>query len=590
MIDPSSDIYIQKDNEYDDTFVSFDSSNVSISEEDESVMQSAYFSYPMSEDGDSTDNFGSIDYEDEFVNENAIHIYGQDETFDPFYNNGPNWVQSLKQNNNHFLMQWNPSSLANNCDNNIEMIENQKNYCCQLCFYEPCEIPNVENWEQMERTWDSVENIHQQFLTPSPCCHNWEHAICNICLKHCASKKQQQWAVKIVDYQPIIPGLEDDNLFDHSKIIYTEKLYCLYPHENGCSSNDGGYKYEFIEKMLLKENHEPNAKAKHRFQFVCQLNPNYICLDMSYCIPTPVDQEFVLVLCVSKILMMQYETTVVPVNRIIDTNHLYIAPINYKNVYTQFINTVCVRCGHMDMLNLNKLNQTPNKAPLCNSCHMLDSSNVGSFWNRYIKRPQWIDDCKNMEELRDKLLLDGDNESEEWFKYQSPQFGHLVMNKHLTLSMVWPHVEKLLQSETIYCECFRTGTMIHKTSQCNSIDFCGINKCYITGKTMPMGQQLELSHWDPWKVPRFDEDPYWNQVIKCNWACTEGVCFTETTECTEKSHQPGKIARDEERRWLHLSKLYDSLSFKLKHFVYISIVNKYYNHTIVQRFIREYSK
>jgi len=107
--------------------------------------------------------------------------------------------------------------------------------------------------------------------------------------------------------------------------------------------------------------------------------------------------------------------------------------------------------------------------------------------------------------------------------------------------------------------CFACMQGFIKSQDCNGMSHCGIERCYVCGFSMAArGQTLPFEHWA--NCPRFDNSPYWNQVAKCKYRCTAGVCYGHNKgECQVASHKPGLRKMHLERRKIQLCRAFTSL-------------------------------
>lgn len=145
-------------------------------------------------------------------------------------------------------------------------------------------------------------------------------------------------------------------------------------------------------------------------------------------------------------------------------------------------------------------------------------------------------------------------------RYGTPD-SHLVTNREVTLDMALDQIERVLGAERVAQPCFRCGVPLIKSTQCNTLTHCGVQKCFMCGRNSVAGAHLEAHHWDPSGragCPRFDTNPYW-QSINPPFVCVEGHCYSDTNECAVAGHRRGLDAMHHERRVWHVWAMLNSL-------------------------------
>jgi hypothetical protein len=133
--------------------------------------------------------------------------------------------------------------------------------------------------------------------------------------------------------------------------------------------------------------------------------------------------------------------------------------------------------------------------------------------------------------------------------------AHLVRNRDLTDEAVIEQVERVLGADRVAQPCYRCGVPLLKSTQCNALSHCGVEKCYMCGRNSLAGGHLEAGHWDPegrQGCPRYDHHAYWRQRMQPAFVCIEGQCYSDAVECVVASHQPGIAAMHGERRAWHV--------------------------------------
>lgn len=417
----------------------------------------------------------------------------------------------------------------------IEFANNEHQHQCQLCFYTPEQIPRsgicpVKEFDDLVQNIDEWLGDRENVLLPSPCESEWNHSICLKCLKQSFNSS---FTLETCKHHKTTHICEVNNTQIHQ--IQFQSIPCLYPYTKHCKH---GYSINSIQKLM---NHTtPNELI---FGLVSSIYKNHCTIDMKhYCgdlISCPT------YMCVQKKWAIENDVALLPLPR---------------NTRDQPNTMFCRRCENMELCNVYVEQPQP-----CYRCATQMECEMDNWWNRYIVRPQWMNQYES-------FVRNVSDEKSEWEDYQNQKYIHLVKNKHLTVEMIWGQMENLLKQKVVHSECFKTGTMIYKTDKCNGLSHCGIEKCYISGRTTPLNEKLESSHWNPLghcgAVPRFDNDPYWNQVAMCNWICQEGKCYNENKDCTNILHAPGIKRYHEERKYYHVFHLLRSIPPQLKCKIY----------------------
>jgi hypothetical protein len=137
----------------------------------------------------------------------------------------------------------------------------------------------------------------------------------------------------------------------------------------------------------------------------------------------------------------------------------------------------------------------------------------------------------------------------------------LVKNKDLSLSMVQDHAKSILDAKDyISCTCSVCQTSLEKTSECNALEHCGSEICYVCGRRALPNEKLENSHWS--RCPRFFEIDMLKHEL--GYQCVDSVCFDDGKKCSWKSHQKGIKNLFEYRKQRHAGAFFESLPLTLK--------------------------
>lgn len=153
---------------------------------------------------------------------------------------------------------------------------------------------------------------------------------------------------------------------------------------------------------------------------------------------------------------------------------------------------------------------------------------------------------------------------------KGPLDNHLLKNKQITEKIALDQMEEILTLERVTPKCFRCGVHLYKTSMCNGLSHCGVEKCYVCGRNTSVGTHLETSHWDPngrQGCARYDNAPYW-AALKPKFLCKEKICYGDEKDCTIPDHQPGIKAMHDERRTQHIWAMLRSLSREIREVVF----------------------
>jgi hypothetical protein len=88
-------------------------------------------------------------------------------------------------------------------------------------------------------------------------------------------------------------------------------------------------------------------------------------------------------------------------------------------------------------------------------------------------------------------------------------------------------------------ECPCCLVVLQKTTDCNALSHCGIERCNTCALVSLPGQALPASHWDV--CPRYDFSPEWASVHGCpDYHCRGGVCHDDDVDCELAAHAEGR--------------------------------------------------
>lgn len=116
-------------------------------------------------------------------------------------------------------------------------------------------------------------------------------------------------------------------------------------------------------------------------------------------------------------------------------------------------------------------------------------------------------------------------------------------NSELTLEIVMKQIREIAIAPRTFVKCFICLIPILKTEQCNGLSHCSTEICYSCGRSAKNGSTLS-EHWSAPGIngcPRWDYDDYWNTRANCNFKCSQGKCYGDTSGgiCSVPEHQKG---------------------------------------------------
>lgn len=149
-------------------------------------------------------------------------------------------------------------------------------------------------------------------------------------------------------------------------------------------------------------------------------------------------------------------------------------------------------------------------------------------------------------------------------------------NEELTSDIVMPQLREIAESEELFTRCFECLTIIYKTEQCNTITHCGIERCYVCGRSGSCEQDLG-DHWDVTGMrgcPRFDHSNFWNEWGDCEFKCREGYCYGDDIgRCNIVAHKFGINEMNNIRKKAHIYHCIKSLLPELRDIIQYKAMN-----------------
>jgi hypothetical protein len=134
---------------------------------------------------------------------------------------------------------------------------------------------------------------------------------------------------------------------------------------------------------------------------------------------------------------------------------------------------------------------------------------------------------------------------------------NLLRNAEITVQMASNQVMEMIRCDKMVIKCTECLTVLMKTEQCNTLDHCGIERCYSCGRSGTKTQKLG-DHWDSSGVkgcPRFDHSVFWNMSVKSKFLCVEGEngCYGDQIgDCVRVAHSKGIEEMIRLRRLAHV--------------------------------------
>ncbi|AJF98237.1 hypothetical protein TW95_gp1503 [Pandoravirus inopinatum] len=144
--------------------------------------------------------------------------------------------------------------------------------------------------------------------------------------------------------------------------------------------------------------------------------------------------------------------------------------------------------------------------------------------------------------------------------------AHLLRNREITKEVAVDQIERMLAMDRVAQPCYRCGVPLLKSTECNALSHCGVQKCYMCGRNALAGGHLEPEHWDAHGstgCPRYDHHAYW-RTMKDPFVCAEGRCYSDVKECKVAAHRAGIEAMHAERRVWHAWGMLRSLAAPLR--------------------------
>lgn len=198
----------------------------------------------------------------------------------------------------------------------------------------------------------------------------------------------------------------------------------------------------------------------------------------------------------------------------------------------------------------------PAGATRCGRCVRVSERDNPDGVNRYFCRPALVASA-----TKDDVAGTGSRPA--WLASGGGVDAHLLRNREVTEEVAVGQIERVLTMDRVAQPCYRCGVPLLKSTECNGLSHCGVQKCYMCGRNALAGGHLEPDHWDAdgaTGCPRYDHHAYWRRMKAAPFVCSEGRCYNDAAECTVPAHRAGIEAMHAERRVWHVWGMLRSLS------------------------------
>lgn len=175
---------------------------------------------------------------------------------------------------------------------------------------------------------------------------------------------------------------------------------------------------------------------------------------------------------------------------------------------------------------------------------------VDPFQN--IMRPEQFRDFLEVLRRKRVVMSTPTDDRNHYVRADTPPF--LYKHEEVPANVVAQRVSFIRESDTLPIPCTQCGVMMHKTTQCNALKHCGVERCWICGRIdIP---SIDTDHWK--QCPRFDTDVRWKSIAP-HYVCKEGECYSDEYDCVMKAHEQGRREVLEYRRHRQLTALLNSI-------------------------------
>lgn len=144
---------------------------------------------------------------------------------------------------------------------------------------------------------------------------------------------------------------------------------------------------------------------------------------------------------------------------------------------------------------------------------------------------------------------------------------NLYRNDELTKDIIINHIKEIVNAERLEVKCTECSTLLYKTELCNTLEHCGIERCYSCGRSGTTTKKLG-DHWDSSGhkgCPRYDQSIFWNTMNGCGFMCVEGECYGgDKGDCDKPEHASGISNMITARKQAHIYHALKSLLPELR--------------------------
>ena len=129
--------------------------------------------------------------------------------------------------------------------------------------------------------------------------------------------------------------------------------------------------------------------------------------------------------------------------------------------------------------------------------------------------------------------------------YISRMYRNRPRNRELTVDDCVKEIAEMLnhQDQPMVMKCPVCKAHITKSTECNEMSHCGVKWCYLCGLMTLPNETFLCDHFGDDVCPRYEYRQYWQELGATNYKCEEGACYSEYHDCTEPSHQSGRLQK-----------------------------------------------
>jgi len=166
-----------------------------------------------------------------------------------------------------------------------------------------------------------------------------------------------------------------------------------------------------------------------------------------------------------------------------------------------------------------------------------------------------------------------------------------MKNNEITEEIAYSTIKEIIASDRLEVKCTECMTTLFKSEQCNTLEHCGIERCFSCGRSGTRNQKLG-DHWDSSGVkgcPRFDHSVFWNVVDDCKFDCIEGTCYNEEIgDCHNPKHTAGIRNMINARKKAHIYHAIKSLLPSIRIIVANKLIREGFGEWISKHYSSDY--